>query len=142
MKGPRTIVPQLIRYSLVGVANTALTLGLIFAGLHLLSLNEYAANAIGYAAGIASSYFLNSRWTFRVPASISSFGLFLLVAVASYGIQVLCLYILRSLVFVGPDLSQVLAAPFYTLFGFVLNKYFALAPRRRHDESVRDTSLL
>jgi putative flippase GtrA len=64
----------MLRFGLVGVVNTGvdfLVFVLLFYGLAWPLL---VANTLGYLAGLANSYVLNSRWTFgdrvggRVPA--------------------------------------------------------------------------
>jgi putative flippase GtrA len=58
------LLGQFLRYSWVGVLNTALGLGVIW-GLMGAGVGPYLANAIGYGAGLALSFFLNRAWTFR-----------------------------------------------------------------------------
>ena len=54
---------QLIKFALVGASNTVLSflLNLITSGGWIV----YLCKAVGYCCGIANSYFLNSRWTFK-----------------------------------------------------------------------------
>jgi putative flippase GtrA len=58
---------QLIRFGLVGVSNTLLTV-IVFAGLTRAGVPAPAAAAVGFAAGAANGYRLNRRWTFRSAA--------------------------------------------------------------------------
>lgn len=63
--GPRG---QFLRFALVGVTNTALTYVIFTTLVRVLgpwSGRAAVAQAIGYAAGVVWSYWLNSRWTFR-----------------------------------------------------------------------------
>lgn len=60
-----------VRFGVVGVANTALGYTVILLGL-AAGLGDVASNALGYAAGLALSYALNSRWTFRRNGSAKS----------------------------------------------------------------------
>lgn len=54
-----------IRFALVGSINTAVDLGM-FAGLTVFAaLPADRANAVSYACGIVTSFFLNRGWTFR-----------------------------------------------------------------------------
>lgn len=62
---------QLIRFALVGVSNTALSLAVIWCALMLLGLPDVVANAVGYVAGFACSFVLNRNWTFGHRGSIS-----------------------------------------------------------------------
>ena len=55
---------QLIKFGLIGVSNTLIDF-LIASALNALFGIYYLAKIVGYACGIANSYFWNSRWTFR-----------------------------------------------------------------------------
>ncbi len=54
---------SILRYGLVGMANTAVGYSVILAGL-AAGLGDIASNATGYAAGLTLSFVLNRRWTF------------------------------------------------------------------------------
>jgi putative flippase GtrA len=62
------------RFAVVGVLNTAIDFGVFIVLLYALSWPLLLANTIGYAAGLANSYLLNSRWTFRDAERPSSPG--------------------------------------------------------------------
>ena len=55
---------QLIKFGLIGVSNTLIDF-LVASALNAIFGVYYVAKIIGYACGIANSYFWNSRWTFR-----------------------------------------------------------------------------
>lgn len=63
----KTEVFTLIRYGLVGAANTAVT-AFVMGALALAGTTYPVYTACGYAAGIVFSYFANARYTFRRPA--------------------------------------------------------------------------
>lgn len=73
-----------VRFVLVGVLNTLSGLGVIYALKLLLSMNDVAANFVGYSVGLLIGYVLNARWTFsfRGPLSAAAgrFALLILVA--------------------------------------------------------------
>ena len=62
-EGKKSVV-QLLKFVLIGASNTILDLIVTFA-LNAIFGIYYLAKIIGYACGIANSYFWNSRWTFR-----------------------------------------------------------------------------
>ena len=57
-------IKQLLKFALIGASNTLLDLIVTFV-LNAIFGIYYLAKIIGYACGIANSYFWNSRWTFR-----------------------------------------------------------------------------
>lgn len=52
------------RFVVVGLGNTVLGLSFIY-GARALGLGDVAANAVGYATGLALSFGLNRSWTFK-----------------------------------------------------------------------------
>jgi putative flippase GtrA len=61
---PSALLAQLVRYGLVGVTNTALTLA-TYAALVALGAPVPLAAAMGWGAGAVNGYLLNRGWTFR-----------------------------------------------------------------------------
>lgn len=56
---------QFIRYVMVGVMNTLVTLVVIFLCKSIIGVNPWVSNAIGYVAGVINSFFWNKHWVFR-----------------------------------------------------------------------------
>lgn len=84
----REHVFQFMRYALVGVMNTLLTLGVIFVCKSLLGVNEYVSNALGYIAGLINSFFWNRQWVFRSNGRLSRQAMHFLTAFAiCYALQ-------------------------------------------------------
>jgi len=54
---------QVLRYAVVGVSNTAISMA-VYAGLLALEVGYVAAVVVSYGAGLANGYTLNRRWTF------------------------------------------------------------------------------
>lgn len=88
------------RFSLVGLANTALGLTIIYGLMYFFRVRAGVANAIGYGAGFLMGFALNRAWTFQSVRSPSqqfllyivmfglSYGLnFVVVAVAAFHLQ-------------------------------------------------------
>ena len=59
----RVEAPRIIRFCVVGVANTAIALG-AFALLVALGLAAPVASGVAFAVGAVNSFQLNRRWTF------------------------------------------------------------------------------
>jgi putative flippase GtrA len=113
------------RYGLVGLVNTAVGLSAIWILMHALRWHYAVANAAGYGLGLAVSFVLNRRFTFRSSRAASPREplLFLLVCGASYAIQagalVACVEVLRMDGFS----AQLPAMALYAAAGFAGNKY-------------------
>lgn len=61
----RRDVRQFLRYLIVGVMNTMVTLIVIFLCKSLLGINMWVSNAIGYVAGLINSFVWNKTWVFH-----------------------------------------------------------------------------
>lgn len=58
-------VLQFVRFCVVGVLNTCVTLIVIYVCKSWLGVNPYLSNAIGYICGLINSFLWNKQWVFR-----------------------------------------------------------------------------
>ena len=61
---------QLVRYGVVGVANTLLTF-VSYWIFRYITGNVDLANGVSYALGMVCSFLLNKRWTFNVGGGVA-----------------------------------------------------------------------
>ena len=61
----KTTAVQLVKYGLVGVSNSLITLAVIFVCNELLGLKLMLADVIGYIAGVINSFICNKNWVFK-----------------------------------------------------------------------------
>lgn len=121
-------VGQAVRFGLVGVANTGVGLGIIYACLFLLGWSDLAANLMGYTAGLLQSFLLNRRWTFRSPVPIAPAFLRFLVAFGiSYAVNLALVLALRR-ADIPPALAHAAGMPVYTFLFFLLSRRLAFRP--------------
>lgn len=117
-----------IRYGLVGVANTALGLSVIFAVEFGLHASAILANACGYAAGIVLGFVLNRGFVFRSSAGVGRSGPRYLIAVAAAYLLNLAVLTSGHAVLPAGDLwkaaSQIAALGAYTVTLFILSRYW------------------
>lgn len=127
--------PQLGKFLSVGMLNMAVGLLVIYACKWFFDANDVAANAIGYAAGLTTSFILNSRWTFayrgaQLPALVKFLG----VAALAYGMNLVTVLVLIRYAGVNDYLAQALGIPPYTLTTYLASKYIVFrteTPGRR-----------
>lgn len=116
---------KLLRFLMVGVANTMLGLGVIWFSMYVLGLGIVSANAIGYGCGIVLSFFLNRNWTFNHSGSqMPALLRFLAVTAVAYGTNLVVVVNVRHLGING-YMSQLSGAPFYTAVGYLGSRLFA-----------------
>ena len=117
-------LPQLSRFLSVGVLNALISLLTIYACKGIFHASDVAANAIGYSAGLTSSFTLNSRWTFayrgdRLPALIK----FLLVAAVAYGVNLLTVLAAIDHLRINGYIAQALGIPPYVLISYLASRF-------------------
>lgn len=66
----RADIVQFVRYALVGIINTVLTLVVIYACKDFFGINLWVSNALGYIAGFVNSFLWNKLWVFHSTGSI------------------------------------------------------------------------
>lgn len=127
MPDPSTL-GQLVRFVLVGFANTAVGLGTILALRYGVGTSDLLANFLGYAVGISVSFLLNRSFTFGDRGAVGpalirfaiSVGIAYLINVV---VLLFCLRVLDAPSLVG-QLAGMVA---YTIAFFFLAKLFAFA---------------
>ena len=108
---------RFIRYCIVGVINTAITLGAIFLCHSLLDMGEYISNIIGYVAGLINSFLWNRAWVFRAQGSRSRQALrFALSFAICYAVQLAAVFAIGH----TPLSTIVLHLPLITLTGYAI----------------------
>src|SRR6185312_3561873 len=135
---------QPVKFVLVGVSNTFVGLGTIYAMKSLLGLGDASSNLIGYGAGLSWSFALNRSWTFEhrehAGAALVRFVVVALVAyVANLATVLYCVKGLR----VDGYLAQALGIPPYTILFYFGCKHVAFrkpvnaSPHARHSPEAR-----
>lgn len=109
-----------LRYSLVGVANTA-----IYWGLYLLlspSLPYFAAHLIAFSLALIVSFFLNCRWTFRVRPTVQKFLYFPLTNIPNFVATSFGVVLLIEWLHVSERVAPLIAAAVAVPFTFALSR--------------------
>lgn len=121
-----TLGRQLVRYGLVGLANTAIGYGMILAGLWF-GLGDYPSNALGYAVGLCFSFFANRRFTFGQRGNVAAgeIARFLVCFVLSYAANLAIITLGRAFGYAEHPLVHLLAMALYSVIFFVCMRSFA-----------------
>ncbi|WAL66647.1 GtrA family protein [Amycolatopsis cynarae] len=99
---------RLIRFGLVGVANTVIYYGLYLLG-HLV-LPYLLAHVIAFALATAGSFLLNCYFTFRIRPTLRKFLLFPLSSLTNFVLTSVGLYALVGLWHLDERIAPLLAA--------------------------------
>ena len=137
------IFEQALKFGIVGLGNTLLTLVVIWIMTELLGCSAILSNFTGYAIGIISSYIFNRQWTFKSTVSWKKSAIrFFLVCGICYLVQFSVLLFVSRYYAENPPLYaffkpvldifkispsyyiHIFAMIFYTLLNFLFNKFY------------------
>ena len=122
---------QLLRFGIVGAANTAVGLAIILVLQNLVGLHPAVSNMAGYIAGFLLGYHFHRTWTFRHSGgAVERAPHYLLTVVACYALNLATLSYL-TWIGIDPTVSQIAAVFVYTVSHFILGKWFAFAEKKR-----------
>jgi putative flippase GtrA len=125
-------IRQAVKYVVVGMGNTLLTLLIIFIMMKAFGCGGVVSNLAGYAAGFLNSFIWNKRWTFksadRWGGSVFRFGI---SAGVCYLLQLGALIYLDRHLGIDPYFNQLIAMACYTVANFLSNKYFTFKKQER-----------
>lgn len=121
-----------VRFVLVGVLNTLTGLGIIYGLKYLLSMNDFAANLIGYSVGVLVSYTLNARWTFSFRGPLSgAVHRFVLLIIAAYLTNLAAVGIALQLFSVNSYIAQAAGILPYAAVTYFGAKFFVFRAAKR-----------
>ncbi len=122
----------LLRFLLVGVANTFIGLGIIYAAMYFFHFSAVLANATGYAIGIVVSFALNKTWTFTSDDHIgASFFRFLLVIAIAYSANLSAVLFVNDHFEINIYIAQALGIAPYTAITYLGSHFFVFRNRRK-----------
>lgn len=130
---------SLIKFLVVGLANTLSGLSVIYLAKWLLEFGDVSANVVGYTVGISLSFALNKRWTFRHEgAYLTSLIRFLIVIGVAYLANLATVLTAIEVLRMNSYLAQALGIVPYTALTYLGSRYFAFNRPARFTQS-RDT---
>lgn len=110
---------SVVRYGLVGVANTLFGLTLIYCAV-FVGLGDVLANLFGYTCGFLLSFKLNSKWTFRYQGRLlPAFYTFCAVILASYLLNLSIVMMAIHLMDVNSYIAQAMGIIPYTVASYL-----------------------
>lgn len=137
--GKMPLIKQFLKYLLVGIINTSVTLAVIWLCRSLLGMDEYLSNAVGYVAGLINSFAWNKKWVFQSNGRyIPQFCRFLIGFAVCYGLQFATVWGLIESVFSdnmvwnlvgitvsGYGISTIIGMMVYTVANYIYNRMVA-----------------
>jgi putative flippase GtrA len=115
---------SLVRFLLVGSANTVLGYGTILLFQLGLEWPPVWSNSMGYAVGLSVSYWLSRTFVFRSQRGHSkSLPLFAFVAVGCFGLNLLVLKVAVDWFALHAVFAQAIAIASYTIAFYLLGRH-------------------
>ena len=93
----RKIARQLTGFSLIGVINTFIHLGLVTALVELLTIHPMPANGMAFLCANLFSFWANSRWSFRTAITRRRYLRFLTVSLTGLTVSIISIAISEAL---------------------------------------------
>lgn len=128
---PIGLVAEVVRYGLIGVLNTLITLGIIFAAIYWFDAPPLLANAIGYAIGFCCGYLFNRLWTFRSEAPLRRSAVrYVIAALFAYALNALVIHFGIAWAGISEYAIQPVGAVVYTVSLFVLSRMWVFHDKK------------
>jgi putative flippase GtrA len=116
---------EIIKYAVAGVINTFVGYAVFWIALRQMGLDPAVANTIGYAIALFISFILNKLYVFsNSQPFIITAGRFAIAFFMAFSLNQLVLLILLRMYFLTAEIAQIFAMASYTLFFYLLSKYF------------------
>ncbi|WP_243278166.1 GtrA family protein [Clostridium yunnanense] len=113
---------RFIRFGIVGVMNTLITI-IAFWILGKFGINYILANTLSYLIGVVNSYFLNSKWVFKVNAKNSERSVkFVIINLIVLAINNCLLILFVSKFSLDKHVAQILVIGICMVLNYFLNK--------------------
>lgn len=120
-----SLYKNFILYLTIGLINTFVGYGVIFALMFFANYSPEKSNFLGYLVGFFVSYILNKNLNFRSKNShLYELPKFLLSMALAYFSNLLTLIVSYRFLKIDEYLSQILAGGMYVVVGYTLSKYF------------------
>src|SRR3984957_10668996 len=114
---------QFVKFGIVGVSNTLLTLVVYTVLLKVFGVWYLAASAIGFVAGAVNGFLLNRRWTFKEHVGVRSTPVkWGVVQTCGLAVDEVLLYVLVHDAHLDKLVAQVCATAVVTVTTFFVNR--------------------
>jgi putative flippase GtrA len=120
------MLTQFIKFSLVGVLNTAIHYGVFYSLYEFVGLYYVLASGIGFCLAVTNSYFCNKFWTFKRRGSDvrREFMKFFIVNCLTLSINLGSMAILVELFAMHPPVAQLVTIGITLVINFLGNKFW------------------
>lgn len=126
MKKHIPLMKQFVKFGLVGVSNTAISMG-IYYGLYLLGVNYLLANLAGFIISVLNSYYWNNKYVFNKTSDghLKPLLKTYLAYSTTLGLSTLLLFVMVQLLGISALIAPLVNLCVTVPINFVMNKLWA-----------------
>ncbi len=120
------MLTQFIKFSLVGVLNTAIHYGIFYVTYTYMGLHHYLASTLGFCVAVTNSYLINKHWTFKTKGSNVNreFAKFIIVNLITLSINLGSMALLVEQFSMDPRIAQLASIGLTLSINFLGNKFW------------------
>ncbi len=120
------MLKQFIKFSLVGLLNTAIHYGIFISLYEFVGVYHLFASGIGFCFAMTNSYVINKRWTFQSRGSDvrGEFVRFFIVNLISLSINLGSMAVLVELFLIHPPVAQFVTIGLTLAVNFLGNRFW------------------
>ncbi len=117
---------QFIKFSLVGVLNTAIHYGIFYVTYTYMGLYHLLASTLGFCVAVTNSYLINKHWTFKTRGANvhREFAKFIIVNLITLSINLGSMALLVERFDVDPRIAQLASIGLTLSINFLGNKFW------------------
>lgn len=120
------MLTQFIKFSLVGLLNTAIHYGIFYVTYEYMGLYHLLASTVGFCFAVTNSYIVNKYWTFKTRGSKKrrEFAKFIIVNLVTLSINLGSMAILVEQCGMDPRIAQLASIGLTLCINFLGNKFW------------------
>ena len=120
------LIKKGFKFCVTGGLNTIIDLVVTTALNSLLHVNINVAKPIGYLCGMANSFVVNKKWTFKTDSKDTKKELakFIIVNLCMLGLSLLLINVLKSTLQTGDTVANVLSTGVVMVINFLVSNFW------------------
>ena len=120
------MLTQFIKFSLVGLLNTAIHYGIFYVTYQYMGLYHLLASTVGFCFAVTNSYIINKYWTFKTRGSKKrrEFAKFVIVNLITLSINLGSMALLVERFGIDPRVAQLASIGLTLCINFLGNKFW------------------
>ncbi|ANI89373.1 glycosyl transferase family 2 [Arachidicoccus ginsenosidimutans] len=122
-------IMRMISFAVIGTTGMIVDFGATWVLREKAKMNEYLANAIGFALAVINNFLLNKYWTFHDFRTLTAmqFSKYAAISLVGLSLNSLFLYLLHKFLRIPFYWAKFLATALVFLWNFIANSYITFS---------------